>query len=240
MTSKEVSSNNELPRRFSVYRIVEHAVLITLFSALALTGLPQKFYYLSISQSIIIVLGGIDVLRFMHHLAGGLFTALVVQHIIINFAGVMFRRWHPTMLITFQDARDAFHNVRYYLGLDHRPALINKYSYKEKCIYWLVLLGGIQMSLTGFVLWFPVTVTKVLPGMFIPLSKSVHTSEAMLIFLLVVTWHIYDSVLSPDVFPINKSIFTGYITEEQMKRRNPPEMPQGTETGNSVLPGPPV
>jgi formate dehydrogenase subunit gamma len=240
MNPEEVSGNNEQLRRFTVYRIVEHAVLIILFSALALTGLPQKFYYLSISQSVIIVLGGIDVLRFIHHLAGGLFTALVAQHIIINFAGVIFNGWQPTMLITFQDARDAFHNVRYYLGLGQRPALLGKYSYKEKGIYWLVLLGGIQMMITGFVLWFPVTVTKILPGLFIPLSKSVHTSEAMLIFLLVVTWHIYDSMLSPDVFPLNKSIFTGYITGEQMKQRNPMEMPQGAETRNDVLPGPPV
>jgi cytochrome b subunit of formate dehydrogenase len=240
MASKDVSNNEERLRRFSTHRIIEHAALIILFSALALTGLPQKFYYLTISQSIIIVLGGIDVLRFMHHLAGGLFTLLAMQHIIVNFVGVMSRGWHPTMLITFQDARDAFHNVRYYLGLGDRPALWGRYSYKEKCIYWLVLLGGIQMIITGFVLWFPVTVTKFLPGLFIPLSKSVHTSEAMLIFLLVVTWHIYDSILSPDVFPLNRSIFTGYITKKQMKPRHPLEMGQSTETGNGALPGPPV
>jgi cytochrome b subunit of formate dehydrogenase len=211
-----------------------------LFCALALTGLPQKFYYLSISQSIIIILGGIDILRFMHHLAGALFTVLALQHIIVNFAGVMFLRWQPAMLITLQDARDAFHNVRYYLGLGDRSALCGRYSYKEKCIYWLVLLGGIQMIITGFVLWFPVTLTKFLPGLFIPLSKSVHTSEAMLIFLLMVTWHIYDSILNPDVFPLNKSIFTGYITKKQMRQLHPLEMPQGAETGNGVLPGPPV
>ena len=240
MFSREVSNNEEQLRRFSTYRIIEHVALIMLFCALALTGLPQKFYYLSISQSIIIILGGIDILRFMHHLAGALFTVLALQHIIVNFAGVMFLRWQPAMLITLQDARDAFHNVRYYLGLGDRSALCGRYSYKEKCIYWLVLLGGIQMIITGFVLWFPVTLTKFLPGLFIPLSKSVHTSEAMLIFLLMVTWHIYDSILNPDVFPLNKSIFTGYITKKQMRQLHPLEMPQGAETGNGVLPGPPV
>lgn len=75
------------------------------------------------------------------------------------------------------------------------------------------------MIVTGFVLWFPVFVTKFLPGIFIPLSKTVHTSEAMLIFILVITWHIYDSVLSPDVFPFNGSIFTGYAKKKQMKMR---------------------
>jgi len=240
MASTEVSNNEQQLRRFSAYRIVEHAALIILFSALALTGLPQKFYYLNISQSVIIVLGGIDILRFMHHLAGGLLTVLAMQHIIVNIVGVMFRRWQPAMLITFQDARDAFHNVRYYLGLRDRPAFCGRYSYKEKAIYWLVLLAGMQMIITGFVLWFPVTVTKCLPGLFVPLSKSVHTSEAMMIFVLIVTWHIYDSILSPEVFPLNKSIFTGYITKKQMKQRHMLETPEGAETGNDVLPGPPV
>jgi len=236
MASTEVLNNAEQLRRFSAYRIIEHVVLIILFSTLALTGLPQKFYYLGISQSIIIILGGIDIMRAMHHMAGALFAVLALQHVIANFVGVMFLGWQPSMLITFQDARDAFHNVRYYLGLGDRPAFCGRYSYKEKAIYWLVLLAGIQMIVTGFVLWFPVTVTKCLPGLFVPLSKSVHTSEAMLIFLLIVTWHIYDSILSPDVFPLNKSIFTGYMTRKQMNQRHMPEMPQSEQTGNDVSP----
>ena len=86
------------------------------------------------------------------------------------------------------------------------------------------------MIISGFILWFPVTATQYLPGMFIPVSKMVHTSEAMLIFLLVVTWHIYDSVLSPDVFPLNKSIFTGNIHRKQMKQLHPLEMEEKSET----------
>ena len=136
--------------------------------------------------------------------------------------------------------QDALQNVRYYLGLDDHPAQCGRYTYKEKCIYWLVLIGGIQMIISGLVLWFPVIATQYLPGMFIPISKMVHTSEAMMIFLLVVTWHIYDSVLSPDVFPLNKSIFTGDMGIKQMKLLHPLEMQENQESGAealSALPG---
>ncbi len=210
MAYSESSGNKEYIRRFSVYRIVEHLVLIAVFVVLALTGLSQKFYSLGISQSIIIALGGIDSARFLHHFTGVLFTALAAQHILVNFAGTVFLQRDPSMLITFKDVQDALHNVRYYLGLVNEPAICGKYNYKEKFIYWLVLLGGAQQIITGFILWFPVAATKYFPGQIIPASKAVHTNEAMLIFLLIAVWHIYDSMFSPEVFPLDKSIFTGY------------------------------
>ncbi len=217
MGTKTVSVDEEQVPRFCTYRIIEHAALMLIFFVLAGTGLPQKFYYAGVSRSIIILLGGIDNLRFIHHFAGCLFAALAVQHVFVNFAGIMFYGWQPSMLITVRDARDAFYNVKYDLGLDDKPVRISRYSYKEKAIYWLVLMGGCQMIITGFVLWFPVLATVYLPGILIPLSKTIHTSEAMLIFLLVVTWHIYDSALSPEVFPLNTSIFTGRAKDRQKK-----------------------
>ena len=239
MEYSDQSNTDEQIRRFGIYRIIEHLALIALFVVLSVTGLPQKFYYLGISQSVIVILGGIDNLRLFHHLAGVLFAVLVIQHIIANFIGVAFLRWEPAMLVTLKDAQDAFQNVRYYLGLDDLPAQCGRYTYKEKCIYWLIIIGGFQMIISGLVLWFPVTATQYLPGMFIPVSKMVHTSEAMLIFLLVVTWHIYDSVLSPDVFPLNKSIFTGNIGRKQMKRLHPLEMEEKSEAVTAALSGPP-
>jgi len=218
MMSREMSDTMENNRRFSVYRIIEHLALMALFVVLAVTGLSQKFFMLEVSQSIILALGGIDSTRFLHHIAAVLFTILAFQHIFVNCIGIIFEQWGTSMLISFKDARDAIHNVRYYLGMADKPASGGKYSYKEKFIYWLVLLGGIQQILTGFILWFPVATTKYLPGQFIPAAKVVHTNDAMLIFLLIGIWHIYDSMFSPEVFPLNKSIFTGYVEKRRMEQ----------------------
>lgn len=224
MGSIEKKGDEELIRRFGVYRIIEHSFLIILFMSLLLTGLPQKFYFLKISHSILILLGGIDNARVIHRTAAVLLTVLALQHIIINFAGTIFFQWKPSMLITLKDFYDAVHNVRYYLGIVEKPAMCGRYTYKEKCIYWLVLTGAIQMIITGFILWFPITVTKYVHGQVIPIAKTIHSSEAMLLFILIVTWHIYDSILNPDVFPLNKSIFTGYMPKKQMEKLHPLEL----------------
>jgi cytochrome b subunit of formate dehydrogenase len=219
MMSPVSSENRESSRRFSLYRIIEHLALIVLFIVLAATGLSQRFYTLGISQSIILALGGIDSTRVIHHLAAIIFTVFTLQHILVNCIGIIFEQWDTSMLISFKDAQDAIHNVRYYLGMADQPANFARYSYKEKFIYWLILLGGIQQIVTGFILWFPVATTKYLPGQFIPAAKAVHTNDAMLIFLLIGIWHIYDSMFSPEVFPLNKSIFTGYVEKDLSSRR---------------------
>lgn len=232
MKSIVLSGKGEYIRRFNAYRIIEHLALIALFVILSSTGLVQKFHHFSFSRDIIVALGGIDQTRSLHHIAGVLFTLLTVQHILAAFVGVVFLRWQASMLIAFGDAHNALHNVRYYLGLAEQPAICGRYTYKEKFVYWLILLGGMQMIFTGFVLWFPVGVTTYISGQIIPISKIIHTNEAMLIFLLIVVWHIYDSVFDPDVFPLNKSIFTGYIEKKLMRRTHQLELMQLTEAGD--------
>lgn len=79
------------------------------------------------------------------------------------------------------------------------------------------------MIMTGVILWLPTLVTRILPGEFIPAAKALHSNEAMLIFLLNAVWHIYNSIFSPEAFPLDTSIFTGYISRERMIREHPLE-----------------
>jgi len=211
-------------RRFSTGRIVEHLVLIAAFVVLATTGLSQKFHYLDVSRWLIINLGGIDAVRLVHRYAGVAFALLAAEHILTAVVGVGLLRWQPSMVVTKKDFLDAAHNVKYYIGLKTSPALCDRYDYKEKFAYWLVLTGGIIMTLTGLALWFPTTVVRFLPGEAVPLAKALHSNEALLIFLLIVVWHKYDSIFSPDVFPLDTSIFTGYISRERMLKQHPLEL----------------
>ncbi len=125
-------------RRFSTYRIVEHLLLILLFATLALTGLPQKFHQVGICQSLILLIGGIDMARIIHHWAGVLFLLLAVEHIAVNFIGIVFRQWDPSLLIRGK-LKDAF--IRSIMGLLPKPALCGA-SATSKNVLWLVLIGG--------------------------------------------------------------------------------------------------
>jgi cytochrome b subunit of formate dehydrogenase len=218
------TTGQEAIRRFSRTRIAEHALLIVTVGLLALTGLSQKFHYVGAAQWLILKLGGIDNVRIIHRLAGGAFLVQMTLHVAAAIVGVAVKRWRPSMMITRKDFSDAVHNIRYYAGLESRPALCDRYDYKQKFMYWGILTGGLLMIATGLVLWFPTVAARYLPGEIIPVAKALHTNEALLIFLMLAIWHIYDSIFSPDVFPLDTSIFTGYISRKRMAREHPLEL----------------
>ena len=209
--------------RFSYYRIIEHWSHALIFIVLLVTGLSQKFYEYDISQWIIMSVGGIDVVRIVHRYAGIFYTVLFVGHIIIASFGILFLKWKPSIVITKKDFLDLIENLKYYLGMSERPAMCDRYNYKQKFEYWGVFVSGVIMMTTGFMLWFPVFVIGLLPGEFIPAAKILHTNQALLIFIIIAIWHIYNSVFSPDVFPVDRAMFSGKITEERMIKEHPLE-----------------
>ncbi len=215
---------DERLRRFPPARIAEHWAHVLTFGVLVCTGLAQKFYSLNISQFIIIHLGGIDSVRLIHRFAGIVFSLGVISHLAIAAIGIIYRKWQPSMVITKKDFTDVVHNIRYYLGLENNPTRGGRYTYKQKFEYWGILTGVLLMMLTGVILWFPAVVTKFLPGEVIPAAKVLHTNEALVVFLIISIWHIYNAIFSPDVFPLDTSIFTGYISKERMLCEHPEEL----------------
>lgn len=211
-------------RRFHTGRIIEHWIALVTFIILVSTGLTQKFYPLDISQWFIMKSGGIDNVRLIHRYTGIIFSLAAIVHIITGIIGVVFKGWQPSMIINKNDFTDITHNIRYYLGMENHPARCDRYDYKQKFEYWGVIIGGILMIATGAILWFPITVAKYLPGEIIPAAKALHTNVAFVIFIITALWHIYNSIFSPEVFPLDTSIFTGYISRDRMIREHPLEL----------------
>jgi cytochrome b subunit of formate dehydrogenase len=127
------------------------------------------------------------------------------------------------MIPTKKDFRDAIITLRYYLGLSEEQARFDRYEYRQKFEYWGLILGGLIMISTGFILYFPIFWTRFLSGEVIPAANVAHSSEGLLAFLIVIIWHIYNAHLNPDVFPFDSSIFTGKISEERMEKEHPLE-----------------
>lgn len=222
MTKKDLIVGGKI-RRFGAFRIIEHQMNMVAFAVLVITGLSQKFHEYALSQWIIITLGGVDMVRVTHRYMGLFFAALIVVHVTVAVIGVVFRKWPASMVINKKDFTDAIDNIRYYFGVTDRPARCDRYDYKQKFEYWGVVVGGVLMVVTGAMLWFPTTVVRFLPGDFIPAAKAAHTNEAFLAFLVIVTWHLYNAIFSPEVFPLDTSIFTGKISVERMKHEHPLE-----------------
>lgn len=236
-----ILGKNEKFRRFSSHRILEHWLIILTTMVLFATGLCQRFWHLEMSQWFILKLGGIDNVRLLHRYTGLLFSFELMTNVFVGTMGVIRGKWQPSMFITKKDYEDAIHNIKYYFGFENQLAKCDRYDYMEKFEYWTILIGGFLMFMTGVILWTPTLVTRILPGEIIPAAKALHSNEAMLIFLINAVWHIYNSIFSPEAFPLDTSIFTGYISRERMVREHPLELariegvsPEDLENNSSV------
>jgi cytochrome b subunit of formate dehydrogenase len=211
-------------KRFGIGRIVEHQANALVFTMLVITGLSQRFHEYKASHWIIQTLGGVDAMRMIHRGCGVLFAILITVHIAVGVYGIIKKRWPAAMMVNMNDFLNAMENMRYYFGITNHPALCDRYDYKQKFEYWGVIAGGFLMISTGLILWFPVGIVQILPGEAIPAAKAAHSNEALLAFLVIVTWHIYNSIFSPEVFPLDTAIFTGKISRERMVHEHPREL----------------
>ncbi len=215
---------NDYVTRFSVQQRLEHVGVMLLFVVLALSGFAQKFFEAQWAQWLIVAMGGIHRVRWVHRGAGILFAAVVVGHVAGALYLVASRRSKPSIVPTRKDFTDAVMMIRYYLRLSDEQARFDRYDYRQKFEYWGMVLGSMLMVVTGFMLYLPVLTTRFLPGEFIPAARIAHSNEGLLAFLVVITWHIYNAHLSPDVFPFDDGIFTGKMTVERMEKEHPLEL----------------
>jgi formate dehydrogenase gamma subunit len=222
------TNNNEpadkLIRRFSLYRLIEHWLHALIFIILVITGVSQKYHTYELSQWVVLQLGGIDAVRLIHRLAGFILILLLVEHVVVAAVGIIRLKWQASMIIQVKDFKDAVTNLRYYFGLRNHPAVFDRYDYKQKFDYWGVMVSNLIMIFTGLILWFPIITTKYLFGELIPAANVIHTNQSLLVILIIVIWHIYNSIFSPEIFPFDTTILSGYISKERMVHEHPLEL----------------
>jgi formate dehydrogenase subunit gamma len=213
-------------RRLHPLRLVEHHLNALAFFTLVFTGLIQKFHGVQFCRDAVAFLGGIDATRTIHRTAGAAMALLLVNHLAVALWGLVRRGWQPSMMPNLKDLGDVVTNLRFYVGLGKEPARVDRYDYKQKFEYWGVIAGGILMTVTGLMLWFPTVPFQLFPwfpGELIPAAKMAHTNEAMMAFLIIVLWHIYNSVFSPEVFPFDTTILHGKISARRLAHEHPLE-----------------
>jgi formate dehydrogenase subunit gamma len=218
-----MSKPNDDVVRFGPRDRIEHLLVMIIFFLLAFTGLPQKFHDAAISKAIVNVLGGIEQVRYLHRVAGVLFSLMTLIHLVTVLGRVINGRSSLAMVPGAKDFRDVVTTLRYYLRISDTRAQFDRFDYKEKFEYWGIVFGGIIMITTGFALLYPIEATRYLPGQIIPAAKVAHGSEGLMAFLVVILWHIYNVVFAPEVFPGSKTIFTGMIPRERMRHEHPLE-----------------
>ncbi len=208
--------------RFNISARIEHIVFLVSFTVLGLTGLIQKFSSNQVADSLISVLGGIDQVRIIHHYSAILMMIVSGYHLLVIGYKVLVMRLPWTMLPVIEDAQHLIQDVLYFLGLRKHRGYYGRYNYAEKVEYLAVVWGTIIMGITGFMMWNPLSTTRLLPGEFIPAAKAAHGAEAILAVLAIIIWHFYHVHIKH----LNKSMFNGKLTRSEMKHEHPAELAQ--------------
>ncbi len=206
--------------RFPLSRRIEHIFLMVSFITLASTGLPQKYPNSPVSVFIVQALGGIENLRSIHHFMSTLVMFAIIYHLLVVGYMVFVLRTPWSMMLSLQDMKDGLQALLYNLGFAKTYPKMGRYTFEEKFEYWAFVWGYTIMGITGFIMWNPITATRYLPGEFVPAAKAAHGGEAVLAVLAIIIWHMY----GVNVKHVNRSVFTGRITEEEMAHEHPKEL----------------
>ena len=207
-------------QRFPLARRIEHWIMMLSFTTLALTGLPQRFSSAPISIAFVGMLGGIETLRTIHHIAAIVMMLGTAWHLLVFGYLSYVRRTRLTMLPSFQDVKDAWQALLYNIGRAPYPPQMGRYTFEEKMEYWAFVWGALIMGATGFMMWNPITTARFLPGEVIPAAKAAHGGEALLAVLAIIVWHMY----GVHIKQFNRAMFTGKMTEEEMLHEHPIEL----------------
>ncbi|MCK4897993.1 MAG: cytochrome b/b6 domain-containing protein [Anaerolineales bacterium] len=220
VNASEPEKSEQRYLRFKLPYRIEHWIFITSFSILAVTGLVQKFANASISELIVGTLGGIENTRLIHHYAATITMFVAIYHIGALIYRTYVLRYRLSMLPWIEDVRAAIGWLGYNFGLKKTHPQEGRYTFGEKFEYWAVVWGTMVMAITGYMMWNPISTTRFLPGEFIPAAKTAHGWEAILAVLAIIVWHFYNVLIRF----FNKSMFIGYIGEEEMVEDHPLEL----------------
>jgi cytochrome b subunit of formate dehydrogenase len=231
-----VSAEGRFYPRFSRGQRIQHGILIVSFTVLAVTGLGQKYAFTGVAEAAIVWMGGIEAVRIVHRAAAIVLMAATLYHVFDVAYRVLVRRRPLSMLPRYQDVVDAGQTVRYNLGRAAARPRMGRYTFDEKVEYWALMWGNVVMIATGFMLWNPIATAQVFPGQVIPAAQVAHGGEALLAVLAVIVWHGYAVHLRH----FNRSMFTGSMTEAEMREDHPLEL-EAIESGQAPAePVPPL
>ena len=222
MTSQQVpgSSSTNIPvklvrtfPRFNASQRWEHAIFLLCIAILLLTGLPQKYNTSTWSQAIISSSDRLNTIQQIHHITALVLTALVLYHLGKAVYLIARRRLPGDMLPTVQDIKDALAMILYLVFIKKQKPAFGKFNFEQKVTYWFLFFSIGIMLVTGYIMWFPEVVTRVLPGGVIPGAIMAHSTEAIVTAIFIILWHFYHVHFER----LNMSIFSGWLNEDDMR-----------------------
>lgn len=210
-------------QRLSLNQRIQHWVLIAAFTILMVTGLPLTSPTWTVSRSLVSFLGGMGARAIIHRTAAVVLIGLVGYHLLYLLFSRRGYRDFWQLLPAGQDGRDLLRMLRFYLGFSPVPARFGRYNYIEKFEYLAVGWGSVVMITTGVLLWAPGVSLSLVPKWVMDVALIVHGWEAIMAFLAIIVWHMYNVHWNPSVFPMSRVWLTGRISLRELRENHPLE-----------------
>jgi cytochrome b subunit of formate dehydrogenase len=223
-------------QRFDRIDRLMHGSLMISFLGLAATGLPLLFSTAPWASWLARLFGGIVVAGRLHRVFAVVMIAVFLAHLARLLQGIAVRKdygllWGPRSMVPQpRDLADLMQHLRWFVGLGPRPSF-ERYTYWEKFDYWAVFWGMAIIGGSGLLLWFPEAFSAFLPGWVFNIALMVHGEEALLAVGFIFTIHFFNGHLRPEKFPMDMVIFTGRLTESELRHERRAEFERLTATG---------
>jgi formate dehydrogenase subunit gamma len=227
----KAAQERPMVERLSLHQRIQHIILFSSTILLIITGLPIKFHEAAVAAAIINLMGGPEVTRFLHRIGAVGLTAIGLYHIYYCVAYAEGRRTFTKLIPKLQDAKDALHQIGYFLGLKKDKPLYGRFSYIEKFDYWAVYWGMVVMITSGYILWFKDIALNHFGKFAFDIGREAHSDEALLATLAIVIWHFYNVHFNPHKFPGSLTWWHGKISVEEFREEHPLEYEEWVQAG---------
>ena len=211
--------------RMTVGERLQHGTLVLSFATLVVTGFmlqfPEAWWVMHIRRHIPHLF---EWRSAIHRVAGVVLLASGCWHFAYLALTNRGRQLFRDLLPHLQDLTDAAGVLRFNLGLAPTKPKFGRFSYIEKTEYWAMMWGSVVMGITGALLWFENTSIRLFTKLGYDVSWTVHRYEAVLATLAILVWHFYFVIFNPDVYPMNLSWLTGWLSEKEMREDHPLEL----------------
>ena len=218
-------------QRFRPIHRWTHALVITSFMGLTITGIPLFFSTEPWAEFIARLLGGGQSAGILHRI----FAVVMFSYVFLHLAHVT--KWSlgklragekgwlfgpESMLPRWKDLGDIIGMVKWFFGRGPVPKF-DRFTYWEKFDYLADAFGTVVIGGSGLLLAFPETTSLFLPGWVFNVATIIHGYEALLAIAFIFTIHFFNAHLRIAKFPTDTVIFNGQVTEEELRDERPLE-----------------
>lgn len=206
--------------RMSLWQRLEHALLALCVVLLIVTGLARVYHGQGWAQALIRWMGGLEGEEALHHWAAVGLIAAGLIHLLGLAVSKSHRQDFRGLAFRGGDFGRALQGARFELTGKGDPPAYGRFTSMQKLQYWGIMLGCLLMALTGVVLWAHDFFQGLVPAWGLALVRVLHSSQAQLIFVVLILWHLYDVHIGNGNFPMNPSWLTGRMRESVFRRQH--------------------